>query len=311
MGKKYEDYNELFCKHLCEEVKKFEECPNMEHLKKVKDLVEVINGLNEMEMDEAVRKMAERYGYDSETRTFHSDDCMPYYGGEMEFLEMFNASRGRGGRGGTRRRRDSRGRYMAYTPRTIYNPPMPDEDMEPREYPYYMNDGKDMKRTDRNETKREYSGERRKTDRGGYPNGSDMDDDGMYMLRQYDGRPSMTPYNMSHDVPKKLTEQDMEEWMDKLENFDGSDGPKWSKAQIEAEAKRAGIDVNKYGLPTLWTCANMLYSDFGGVAEKFNISKPSFYLHLAMAFLDDPDFQGSNGGKEKLSLYYHEIACAD
>ena len=305
MGVNYTEYKDLFCAELREEVEKFKQCRKPETAKKIKEIVEIINGLNEMEMDEAVRKMAERYGYDSETRTFRSDECMPYYGGEMEFLEMFNASRGRGGRGGTRRRRDSRGRYMAYTPRTIYNPPMPDEDMEPWEYPYYMNDGKDMKRTDRNGTKREYSGERRKTDRGGYPNGSDMDDDGMYMLRQYDGRPSMTPYNMSHDIPKKLTDQQYEEWMDKLEGADGSQGPKWNKAQIEAEAKRAGIDVNRFNLPLLTAVSNAMYSDYCEIGKMYNVNKPSFYIRLAEAFLDDSDFEGTP--EEKASIYFHKI----
>lgn len=122
--------------------------------------------------------------------------------------------------------------------------------------------------------------------------------------------PIMTPYNMSHDVPKKLTSQQYDEWMREIRNTDGTDGPHWTKPQIEAEAKRAGIDVNKYGLDALWACANMMYSDYADVASKFGISKPSFYLHMAMAFLDDEDFPGQDG-KEKLSIYYHKIVCAD
>lgn len=314
---KYEEYNELFCKHLCEEVKKFEECPTMEHLKKVKDLIEVINGLNEMEMDEAVRKMAEHYGYDSNTKTFRDVDCDPRYDSAMEFMEMFNASHGRSGRD-TRSRRDSRGRFIANAYPHHMPPYYPDgtEDY-PWEYPYYMmNDGREHMRSDEmgrrtgDTSRREFSGDRRTMRNGGrspsYPNGSNMDENGMYMLWQENGMPIMTPYNMSHDIPKKLTDKECEEWMQDLINFDGSQGPKWTKAQVEAEAKRAGIDVNKYGLCLMAALTNSMYADFGHVARIYNADKPSFYIRMAEAFLDDKDFDG-NGGAEKASIYFHKI----
>lgn len=308
MGKLYEDWNKLFCDQLCEEIKKFEKCPSREQLHVIKELIEVTNGLQEMEMDGAIRRLAEDYyGYDSGTGRFR-EDGMHRFGrdAEMEFIELFNAARGRG------RRRDSRGRFisnMGGPKPTIYYPPEPDE--YPWEYPYYM----------MNDSRREYSGDRferdgekdgkrdgRKRDMS-YPNG--VDDDGMYMLRQENGRPIMTPYNMAHNIPKKLTDEQYEDWMENLQNEDGSDGPHWTKPQIEAEAKRAGIDISEYGIEAVWACTNFLYSDFCGVASKYNVSKPSFYINMALAFLDDKDYEGSNGGIQKLATYYHKIAKAE
>lgn len=303
MGKNYEDLNELFCEEFCKEVDKFEKTRDRKYLCGIKELVEVINGLQEMEMDAAIRSIAEDYGYDSSTGRFHDK----HVGGMMEFMEMFNAAKGRSM--GTRRRRDSRGRYMAMGIKpTVYYPPEPDE--YPWEYPYYMmNDGR-----------REYSGERKRdrddddmmntgrngnrgNGRGGRVNGGDDD---MYMLRQENGRPIMTPYNMAHDVPKKLTDQECEEWMERIVNFDGSEGGKWTKAQVEAEAKRAGIDISKYGACLMTALTDAMYADYGEIGKMYNCDKPSFYIRLAEAFLDDEDFQGKDGA-EKASIYFHKI----
>ena len=305
MGKMYEDWNKLFCDELCEEIKKFEHgTRNDEQLCRIEKLIKVKNGLAEMEMDGAIRQIAEdRYGYDSDTGRFHDTDQM------YEFADIFNASRG------GRRRRDSRGRYMAAVRPNVHYPY--DPNMYPWDVPYgTMNDGRDYMRDGDDQMMNAGRGDgRRSGDRGGrrgtmndgrsYPNGSTMDDDSMYMLRQQNGMPIMTPYNMGHDVPKKLTEEQCEEWMDKLVNSDGSTGPKWSKAQVEAEAKRAGIDISKYGSCLMTTLTNAMYADYSDVGKAYNCDKPSFYIRLAESFLDDSDFEGSP--MEKASIYFHKI----
>lgn len=316
MGKMYEDWNKLFCDELCEEIKKFQHgARNDEQLCRIEKLIKVKNGLAEMEMDGAIRRIAEdRYGYDSDTGSFRDTDQM------YEFAEMFNASRG--GRGGRGRRRDSRGRYMNAVRPTTYYPY--DPDMYPWDVPYMMNDGRDysadrpahyddeqIMNAGRNGNgrggNRSGSGSRRTVNNGSsYPNGSNMDDDGMYMLRQQNGMPIMTPYNMGHDVPKKLTEQQCEEWMEMLVGPSGEEGPHWTKPQIEAEAKRSGIDVSKYGLPLITALSNAMWADYSSVAKMYNVDKPSFYIRLADAFLNDADFNGTP--QEKASIYFHKIA---
>lgn len=395
MGKMYEDWNKLFCDQLCEEIKKFEKCPTKEQLCIVKDLIEVTNGLQEMEMDGAIRRIAEdRYGYDSGTGRFR-DDGMDRFGRdmEMEFFEMMNAGRGGNGRG-RGRRRDSRGRYMAMMNagsgtggQTIgtqggtggtggssganvgpmngmpYYPYPPNEVGMGDDMPWYMmpwmnagrefsgdrfeggRNGSEYEEMSEEERERMMNAGRggsggrggssggRGGNRGGgrssggssggrggrsggsynaYPNGSDMDDE-MYMLRQENGMPIMTPYNAhdKNDVPKKLTDEQCEEWMESLIGPNGEEGPKWTKPQIEAEAKRAGIDISSFGLPLITAVTNAMWADFGTVARAYNCDKPSFYIRLAEAFLDDEDFHGQGGGKEKASIYFHKIVNAE
>lgn len=302
MDKKYEDWNKLFCDELCEEISKFECTHKREYLCGIKELIEVINGLQEMEMDGAIRRIAEdHYGYDSGTGRFRKDG-MERFGrdAEMEFIEMFNAARGRG-RG---RRRDSRGRFIGNMADPRYMPPYY-PDMDEGDYlwerPYYMmNDGK-----------REYSADRFKRDGERSRDGMDKDD-GMYMLRQKDGMPIMTPYNAHdpHDIPKKLTKEQCEEWMAEMDNADGSYGKKYDEKQVEEAAKRLGIDYQEYGLETLLTCTNIMFSDYVETAQKYGVNKIDFFVSLADDFLEDSDFPGKGGGKEKLSIYYHAIANA-
>lgn len=241
MGK-YQHWNQVLCDELCDEMKAFEEMPNMTHLKCVKDLIEAISGLQEIEAAGAMRQIAEEYGYDSDTAEFNIYDAV-------------------------RRKRDRRGRFMpqAYA-----------DDMRPR-----------MPRT--------Y--DRRDYDQPDQP----------YMLRQEGGRPIFTPY-ARHDpnsIPKKMTPEQYEDWMHNLVNDDGTDGAKWSKQDFEGAVKKAGMDVSNFNQDALWAATNMMYSDYCGVAKKFGVDRPDFYICMAKAFLDDADFDGD--GTEKLSIYYHEI----
>ena len=302
MDKKYEDWNKLFCDELCEEISKFEKCPTEARLHVIDKLIEIINGLQEMEMDGAIRRIAEdHYGYDSGTGRFRRDGMERFgHDAEMEFLEMFNAARG-GGRG---RRRDGRGRFignMAGPKPTVYYSPNPDD--YPWEYPwekpyYMMNDGK-----------REYSADRFKRD-GDRPHDGKDKDDGMYMLRQKDGMPIMTPYNAHdpHDIPKKLTKEQCEEWMRGLVNVDGSQGPHWTIEQTKQIQQKKGLtEVN----PELFNAAmNASYSDLCEFFQKHGLNQPEIYAEYVEAFwLDDEDAIGSgdDDGVAKMAAYFTTI----
>ncbi len=352
MGKMYEDWNKLFCDQLVEEIRKFEKCQTKEQLCIIKDLIEVTNGLQEMEMDGAIRRIAEdRYGYDSSTGRFRSMPGSESYGGDdmaLEFMEMFNAGRGGNGRGG-RRRRDSRGRYMAmmpdYPPNVFY-PPDPDE------YPWeyggkyggrYYNDGRRRMPEDENEDMddvmnargrngngrsggrngssgrggnrggvrndgREYSGNISGNTGGQYGTVNGQDD-GMYMLRQQNGMPIMTPYNAHdpHDIPKKLTKEQYKEWMNNIMNSDGSSGPHWTVEQTKVVQQKKGVsDVDEYAW---WAAMNAVYSDTCEFFAKKNMNNIDTYADFAKLFWfeDEDAVGGGEHNAEKLAAYYTSV----
>lgn len=288
LEKNYSEWYELLCKELCCEMEKFENSnePTYENLKCIKDLIESICGLQEIEVGGVMRDYAEeQWGYDM-------DEGMPdYYEPYMDGI--YNATR-RGGmrrRGGGTRRRDSRGRYVS----NYFAP-------DPYGYPSYGPNRGGM-----NPNTGNVPGRGRATRDDGR---MDYDDDEPYMLRQDGGRPIMTPYAMhTGNIPKKLTDEQYKEWMRDLINSDGTDGAKWTKQQIEAEAKKIGVDYNEIGIDALWACVNMMYSDYCEVAQKYGVNNPGFYIHMADSFLNDDDFDGT--GKEKLSIYYHTIVEND
>lgn len=320
MGKMYEDWNKLFCDQLVEEIRKFEHCKTKEQLCIIKDLIEVTNGLQEMEMDGAIRRIAEdRYGYDSGTGRFRSMPGSESYGEDMalEFMEMFNAGRGGNGRGG-RRRRDSRGRYIANMagPRpTVHYPPEPDEYPYefPWEYPYYMmNDGRNPMRDGDSRMgtdKREYSGEKRTRENGKDGSHVNGGDDSMYMLRQQNGMPIMTPYNAHdpHDIPKKLTKEQYKEWMNNIMNADGSSGPHWTVEQTKVVQQKKGVsDVDEYAW---WAAMNAVYSDTCEFFAKKNMNNIDTYADFAKLFWfeDDDAVGGGDHNAEKLAAYYTAV----
>lgn len=281
MGKysemKYSDMYEVLCKELCCEMEKFECEPHHETLKNIKDLLEAIGELQEIEAGSAMRDFAEdEWGYDM-------DEGMPSRRYGLPGLYNNAGRRGNGRYGGQRfnQNPNTRTGYPSYGPnRGGMYPEMPG-----------YSDRDRMGGMDR---------DGRQDGRMGYG------DDEPYMLRQENGKPRMTPYAMhTGNVPKKMTDEEYKEWMRDLVNSDGTDGAKWTKQQIEAEAKKIGLDYSEVGIEALTACTNSMYADYVEVAQKFGVNNPSFYIHLADAFLNDDDFDGT--GKEKLSIYYHTI----
>lgn len=101
----------------------------------------------------------------------------------------------------------------------------------------------------------------------------------------------------------KFGRANMREWVDGMDNADGSHGAHWSKGQTIAVGRSHGIDFNGDISAECWYAAlNMMYSDYYPTAVKFGVDRPEFYASLAKDFLCDPDAPG--GAKGKLEGYY-------
>lgn len=129
------------------------------------------------------------------------------------------------------------------------------------------------------------------------------------------------PYNEQHhsyasskryddDEEMSLTKKDIQHWIDKLKNTDGTHGEHFSKERIEEVAEKLNIRFKHFNLHELYMTANMLYSDYAAVLKVYVIkdseTEAMLYVKLAKAFLEDED---APSGSEKLALYYHCIAC--
>ena len=134
---------------------------------------------------------------------------------------------------------------------------------------------------------------RRRNSRGQY-----MSDRNGRMMRDY-----------GDDMDDRLTKKEMKEWEKDLVNDDGTRGAHFPAEQIDQVAQSLGIDPKEFGDGVLCMTVNMLYSDYCGVARKFNVDRIEFYIEMAKAFLKDKDFDGD--GAEKLFLYYTFIADDD
>ena len=103
------------------------------------------------------------------------------------------------------------------------------------------------------------------------------------MTRQYEG----------------LTKEHAKHWLSKMKNEDGSTGPHWTFEQV-LDAMRGKMmqgDPVKY-----WVAANMIWSDYSHVAEKFGVNNTDFYLDMAKAFLEDKDAED-----HKLEKYFENV----
>lgn len=114
-------------------------------------------------------------------------------------------------------------------------------------------------------------------------------------------------YDM-HEKPLELKEKQIKKWEKKLENEDGSRGPKFQKDQILPMAKQLGIKFEDFTEEEFVLVVNMMYSDYCKALKEASFQgyqKPEVYIHMAKAFLCDEDFEGEP--YEKLALYYYDI----
>lgn len=96
-----------------------------------------------------------------------------------------------------------------------------------------------------------------------------------------------------------LDQMSAEQWMRNMEKEDGSKGPKWSKEQVKPYMAQVGYHGPEY---KFWAVMNALYSDYCKIAKKYGVDRPEYYAELTKAWLEDKD-----AVPEKAGLYYKYI----
>ena len=102
----------------------------------------------------------------------------------------------------------------------------------------------------------------------------------------------------SHDG-LELDEDMAYEWMENLQNEDGTKGPHWTKEQTTQVMKQKNLNLDPL---EFWVALNAVYSDYCGVAKKMNVNNIDFYTHMAKAFIEDKDSQPN-----RLARYYEYV----
>lgn len=98
-----------------------------------------------------------------------------------------------------------------------------------------------------------------------------------------------------------FSRDDATKWNAKMLNEDGTAGGHWSLTQTNAVAQTLGIKFEHITDYCWNTAMNMMYSDYCGVATKYNLSIPDFCADMAKAFLFDKDAKSPNS---KMAAYY-------
>ena len=96
-----------------------------------------------------------------------------------------------------------------------------------------------------------------------------------------------------------MTRDKAQRWVQKMKNADGSTGEHWSFDQTYQLMKQRNIDCEP---AEFYATMNMLWSDYGKVAEKFGLTGVEFWAEMSKAFLMDKDAEDG-----KLMLYYECI----
>ena len=112
-----------------------------------------------------------------------------------------------------------------------------------------------------------------------------------------------SPMDKGHAQGKgmgKLDKQTADEWVNNMTTADGYKGKRWSQEQAKQVMMQQGIDCDPM---EFYVAINMMFSDYGKIAEEMGIDNVDFYAKMAKAFLKDPD-----AVQDKLMAYYSTIA---
>lgn len=96
-----------------------------------------------------------------------------------------------------------------------------------------------------------------------------------------------------------LDKETAHEWMENLQNEDGTKGPHWTMEQTTQVLKQKGLGLDPL---EFYVALNAVYSDYCTVAKKFNTNNIDFYVAMAKAFIEDKDSQPN-----RLARYYQYV----
>lgn len=97
----------------------------------------------------------------------------------------------------------------------------------------------------------------------------------------------------------KVDEHTADDWVRRMQNADGSTGPKFKIDQTEQLRHMYGMDCDKW---EFMVAMNMMYSDYCEVARHLGVDRVDFYAMMAKAFLCDED-----AGENKLQKYMEKV----
>ena len=102
-----------------------------------------------------------------------------------------------------------------------------------------------------------------------------------------------------------LTKEEAAAWVESMHGEDPAVpmGGKWTMEQVKPIAIKYGVQPETQEFIDLWAAMNAMYSDYFGIAKKYNVVTPEFFADMAMAFLHDKDAKWN-----KLALYREYIA---
>ena len=129
-------------------------------------------------------------------------------------------------------------------------------------------------------------------------------DDGMgeRQAAQVGGTMWMEPIN--HHGGMKMDRETAEKWMRTMRNEDSArpTGARWSMDELKPMAQKFGIKPDTEEFYEFAVMTNAMYSDYCGVAKKFNITSPEYYGLMALAWMRDKDAMPN-----KTAMYYQYI----
>lgn len=108
-----------------------------------------------------------------------------------------------------------------------------------------------------------------------------------------------SPAAMGHAKGRqmRLTQEMADEWMQGLQNEDGTRGPHWTMDHVKQIMSQRGIEADPI---QFYAILNAIYSDYCKVLKKHGVGdRVDIYVDLACAWLNDKD-----AVKDKASSYY-------
>ena len=94
-----------------------------------------------------------------------------------------------------------------------------------------------------------------------------------------------------------MTREMAEEWMDNLQNADGSRGAHWTFDEVKNLMQSRGVQADPL---IIWVGMNAEYSDSVMLNRKYGVDRPEYYLDAAVIrWLNDKD-----AVKDKAAMYY-------